>query len=96
MSAKLKFGSVGITLVCVGVGATINNPSAAPSAEVAKKCAALTAKAFPPRVAGNPAAGSARGTGQSEQSYFSKCVAHGGNIDELGSQGVPTPPERPH
>jgi hypothetical protein len=96
MSAKLKFGSVGITLVCIGVGATINNPSAAPSAEVAKKCAALTAKAFPPRVAGNPAAGSARGTGQSEQSYFSKCVANGGNIDELGSQGVPTPPERPH
>jgi hypothetical protein len=96
MSAKLKFGSVGITLICIGVGATINNPSAAPSAEVAKKCAALTAKAFPPRVAGNPAAGSARGTGQSEQSYFSKCVANGGNIDEFSSQGVPTPPERPH
>jgi hypothetical protein len=95
MSAKLKFGSVGITLICIGVGATINNPSAAPSAEVAKKCAALTAKAFPPRVAGNPAAGSARGTGQSEQSYFTKCVANGGNVDELGSQGVPTPPERP-
>jgi hypothetical protein len=95
MSAKLKFGSMGITLVCIGVGATINNPSAAPSAEVAKKCAALTAKAFPPRVAGNPAAGSARGTGQSEQSYFTKCVANGGNVDELGSQGVPTPPERP-
>jgi hypothetical protein len=96
MNAKLKFGSARIALFCIGVGVTINNASAAPSAEVAKKCAVLTAKAFPPRVAGNPAAGSARGTGQSEQSYFSKCVANGGNVDELGSQGVPTPPERPH
>ena len=95
MSAKLKFGIVRIALVCIGVGATIDIASAAPTAEVAKKCAALTAEAFPPRVAGNPAAGSARGTGQSQQSYFSKCVANGGNVDELGSQGVPTPPERP-
>jgi hypothetical protein len=94
MSAKLKFGSVGITLVCIGVGATIDDASAAPSADVAKKCAALTAKAFPPRVAGNPAAGSARGPGQSEQSYFSKCVANGGNVDELCSQGVPNPSAR--
>jgi len=31
--------------------------------EVAKKCDALTAKAFPPRAIGNPAAGSAKGTG---------------------------------
>jgi hypothetical protein len=53
MSAKLKFRSVRIALFCIGVAVTINDASAAPSAEVAKKCAALTAKAFPPRVAGN-------------------------------------------
>jgi hypothetical protein len=95
MSAKLRLGSMRIALVGIGVGATIGNASAAPSVEVAKKCAALTAQVFPPRVAGNPAAGSAKGTGQSEQSYFSKCVANGGNVNESGSQGVPTPPERP-
>jgi hypothetical protein len=83
-------------LVCVGVLATTGNVSAAPTAEVARKCAALTAKAFPPRVLGNPAAGSAKGTAQSEQGYFNKCVANGGNVDEpAASEGIPTPPERP-
>jgi hypothetical protein len=90
-----KFESIRIALVCIGVVATIDNASVAPTAEVAKKCAALTAKAFPPRVAGNPAAGSPNGTGQSEQNYFSKCVANGGNVDESGSQKVPLPQERP-
>jgi hypothetical protein len=43
MSAKLRLGSMRIALVGIGVGATIGNASAAPSVEVAKKCAALTA-----------------------------------------------------
>jgi hypothetical protein len=89
MLDSLKFGIV--ALVCIGIGTTSGSASAI-TVEVAKKCAALTAKAFPPRMAGNPAAGIAKGTGQSEQSYFSKCVASGGNVDE---SGVPTPPERP-
>jgi hypothetical protein len=95
MNAKLKFESVRIALVCMALGATIDTALVAPTAEVAKKCAALTAKAFPPRVAGNPAAGSPNGTGQSEQIYFGKCVANGGNVDELGPQKVPVPQERP-
>jgi hypothetical protein len=95
MSAKLRLGGLRIALVGIGVGATIGNASTAPSVEVAKKCAALTAQVFPPRVAGNPAAGSAKGTGQSKQSYFSKCVANRGNVNESGSQGVPTPLEPP-
>jgi hypothetical protein len=33
-------------------------------------------------VPGNPAAGSAKGTGQSERDYFRKCVANGGNMDD--------------
>jgi hypothetical protein len=49
--------------------------------EVAKKCNGLLAKAFPPRVAGNPAAGSAKGSSQDERDYFKKCVANGGNMD---------------
>jgi hypothetical protein len=83
-------------LACIGVLAATGNASTAPTAEVAKKCATLTAKAFPPRVAGNPAAGSAKGSAQLERSYFNNCVANAGNMEEPGSsEGVPIPPERP-
>jgi hypothetical protein len=53
--------------------------ASAVTAEVAKNCAALTAKVFPPRVPRNPAAGSAKGTAQSKQSYFNKCLENEGN-----------------
>ena len=49
--------------------------------ELAKKCNVLLAKEFPPREAGNPAAGSAKGTAQSARAYFNKCVANAGNMD---------------
>jgi hypothetical protein len=48
------------------------------TAEVAKKCQVLMSAKFPPRVPGNPAAGSARGSGSEQQDYFKKCVANGG------------------
>jgi hypothetical protein len=48
------------------------------SVEVAKKCDVITAQAFPPRVAGNPAAGSAKGSGLEQQAYWQACVANGG------------------
>ena len=51
------------------------------SVEVAKKCDALTAEAFPPRVVGNPAAGSAKGSGREERAYYRKCVANKGKMD---------------
>jgi hypothetical protein len=79
MLDSLKFGSTLVALVCIGIGTTSGSASAI-TAEVARKCDVLTMKAFPPRVVGNPAAGSAKGTGQSEQSYFHKCVANGGNM----------------
>jgi hypothetical protein len=81
MFANLKFGSALVALAWIAVGSMTSSASAV-TAEVAKKCDALTAKAYPPRVAGNPAAGSAKGTGQSERDYFSKCVANGGNMDD--------------
>jgi hypothetical protein len=56
------------------------------SAEVARKCKILRAKEFPPRQIGNPAAGSAAGTGQDQRKFFRRCVANGGNMD--------SPPER--
>jgi len=81
MFANLKFGSTLVALTCMAGGSMTNSASAV-TAEVAKKCAALTAKAYPPRVVGNPAAGSAKGTGQSERDYFNKCVANGGKMDD--------------
>jgi hypothetical protein len=81
MFTNLKFGSVLVALVCIGVGCMTGSASAI-TAQLAKKCQALTAKAFPPRVPGNPAAGSAKGTGQSQRDYFNKCVANGGNMDD--------------
>jgi hypothetical protein len=77
--AKLAFGSALAALICIIVGSTTNNASAV-SVEVARKCTALTAKAYPPRVIGNPAAGSTKGTGRVEQDYFKRCVANGGNV----------------
>lgn len=79
MLANLKSGSALAVLVCVAVGGSASGASAV-TAEVAKKCEALTAKAYPPSVPGNPAAGTAKGTGPAERKYFSNCVAHGGNI----------------
>jgi len=51
------------------------------SVEVAKKCNALVNKQFPPRQIGNPAAGSAKGSGPAQREFFNKCVANGGKMD---------------
>ena len=82
MFAHVKFGTALVGLVCIAVGCMNGGALAVTDAEVAKKCAALTAKAFPPRVPGNPAAGLAKGTAQSERDYFNKCVANRGNMDD--------------
>ena len=50
------------------------------SAEVARKCKILRAKQFPPRQIGNPAAGSAYGSGQDKREFFRRCVENGGDI----------------
>jgi hypothetical protein len=70
-------------LMGVAAVATTNNASAV-TAELARKCAALTAKAYPPRVIGNPAAGSAKGSGLAQQEYFKRCVANGGDVGDDG------------
>ena len=80
MSAELNIRAVFIALVCIGV-APVNDAAFAISVELARKCNALTAKAFPPRVVGNPAAGSAKGTGQDERAYYRKCVVNEGKMD---------------
>jgi hypothetical protein len=40
------------------------------------------ARAFPPRVLGNPAAGSAKGSGPDQKIYFKRCVANSGRVDD--------------
>lgn len=74
--AALFFGAVGPM-------ATV---ASAITAELAKKCEVLMAKAYPPRQAGNPAAGSAKGTAQDQRAYFNKCVASSGKMDDSDSK----------
>jgi hypothetical protein len=61
------------------------NAALAISVDVAKKCNELVAKQFPPRQAGNPAAGSSKGNGQAEREYFQKCVANNGKMDDTSA-----------
>jgi hypothetical protein len=77
---RIKAGA----LVLFFAVATLPTPGAnakAISAEVAKKCKILRAKQFPPRQIGNPAAGSAYGSGQDKREFFRRCVANSGNMD---------------
>ena len=85
MFAKRKFGCALVVLIGLAAGPTMDNASAK-TVEVAKKCDALVEKAFPPRVVGNPAAGSTKGTAQSQRDYFSKCVANGGKMGNDASK----------
>jgi hypothetical protein len=87
---KRKIGT--IVVASIGLFDLVAPPSAlAITAEVAKKCSALAAKAFPPRVVGNPAAGVQNGTYQDFRNYFNKCVASGGNPPEQENQKATQP-----
>ena len=79
MFASLKFKAAVFGLACIAVAPLVGSASAV-TVEVAKKCDALTAKAFPPRELGNPAAGSAKGSGAAQQAYYKKCVAKRGKV----------------
>jgi hypothetical protein len=79
-----RFGCAYVALIAIVMGST--NGASAITVEVAKKCEALTAKAFPPRVPGNPAAGSAKGNGLAQRDYFNKCLANSGNTDDQASK----------
>jgi hypothetical protein len=76
---------ISAALLFVAAGSMTSRASAI-TVELAKKCEALTAKAFPPRVIGNPAAGSAKGSGKDAQAYFNKCIKNDGKVDDGGSK----------
>ena len=52
---NLKIRGVLVVLACIAIGCMTGSASAV-TAQLAKECQALTAKEFPPRVPGNPAA----------------------------------------
>jgi hypothetical protein len=76
-----RYGYALFSLIWIGLVA-VPDAALAVTVEVAKTCRALTAKAYPPREVGNPAAGSAKGSGRAQQGYFDKCVANGGKVDD--------------
>ena len=85
MSAKSKFGTAFLALTFPLT--SLPAPSAfAITAEVAKTCEALAAKAYPLRYPGNPAGGRVNGTGADFQKYFSQCVVNGGKMPEQTSK----------
>ena len=81
MFANVKFWGALVAMSCLVAG-PITDRASAVTVEVAKKCGALTAKAFPPRQIGNPAAGSTKGNGKARQDYYKKCVEKEGNMDD--------------
>jgi hypothetical protein len=81
MLVRLNLAGVWLALIGAALVAAPERASAI-SVEVAKKCNALIAKEFPPREPGNPAAGSAKGSGADQRAFFSKCVANNGNMED--------------
>lgn len=86
MSHRWELGLAGSALLMAMVVFLPTNASAI-SVELAKKCNTLVAKEFPPREAGNPAAGSAKGSGREQRDFFKKCVDNGGNVETTTNNG---------
>jgi hypothetical protein len=82
MLTKLRYGIALLALVCLAHLLTTQSAMAI-TVELAKKCGALTDRAYPLRVPGNPAAGRDHGTAKDVRDYFNKCVA---NSDNMGEQ----------
>jgi hypothetical protein len=78
---SVKLASLSFAVACIAVAATTGGASAV-TVELARKCSALMAKAYPPREPGNPAAGSVQGSGKEEQAYYQKCLTNNGNVDD--------------
>ena len=83
MLANLKSCLARLALACIAIG-LVSGSASAITVELAKKCNAIVAAAFPPRQLGNPAAGSAKGSGKEMQDYFKKCVENQGKMPEPG------------
>jgi hypothetical protein len=60
--------------------------AAALTVQLARKCDSFTAKAYPPRVPGNPAAGLAKGSPQKARAYFHQCVVRNGKMERAAGR----------
>lgn len=80
MFANWKSRCMPLAVICT-LFCLLPDRASAITVELARKCSALTEKQFPPRQPGNPAAGSAKGSGSDQRAYYSKCVANGGKVD---------------
>lgn len=83
MFFRFKASIAAVGLICLAAAAAPKRSSAI-TAELARTCKALTTKQFPLREPGNPAAGSAKGSGRDQAAYFNKCVANNGKVDDGG------------
>jgi len=79
VASTLKCSFALVASICIADLALPSSASAI-TVEVARQCSALANKAYPPVVAGNPAAGRENGTAQDLREYFNKCVANGGKM----------------
>jgi hypothetical protein len=71
--SSLKCQCLFAASIGIALGAATLGRAAAVTVEVARKCQ------DPPREPGNPAAGSANGSGRAVRTYFKRCVANGGD-----------------
>lgn len=81
MFSRVNSVTMSVALTCIAVGLT-GNSAAAVTADLARKCSALMAKAYPLREPGNPAAGRAKGDGLAAQTYYQKCLTNNGKVDD--------------
>jgi hypothetical protein len=91
---SLRKRTLGLLTLIIAAASTPTTVSAI-TLEVARKCNAAAAKAFPPRVPGNPAAGSAAGSGADQRTYYSKCVADAEAPQGTGKADGTNPPSAP-
>ncbi len=85
MVAHQKTSAIFGALICIILASTTN--ASAVTAEVAKRCSALTAKAFPQLDTGNPASRDGEVNGLSQRSYFQKCTENRGDEDSAKPEG---------
>src|SRR6478672_2513863 len=85
MLTKLRYGTALLALICLTHLPTTRSAMAV-TVELARKCGALTDKAYPLRVPGNPAAGREHGTAKEARDYFNKCVAYRGKYRRTTSR----------
>jgi len=74
--ASAKSSCRWLTVSALLVIGPIPTVALAVTAELAKKCRALTVKAYPPQPAGTRT-----GTAQAERNFFQNCVAQNGNVE---------------